>query len=138
MRSRDGNHSITRAICSVTILLLSSLALEAKEFLISYRYMVKDATLYNETLHISDSMKKCIGKPQKALILPSFGDEDLKLTISKNSEEFIEYIHKLGLHVEHNEATINAQNRSTTILTLRTTCFTVDFNENFAKIAPLK
>ncbi len=138
MRSRDGNHSITRAICTVIFILYSSLALNAKEFLISYRYMVKDATLYNETLHISNSMKKCIGKPQKALILPSFGNENLKLTISKNSEEFIEYIHKLGLHVEHSETTINAQNRSTTILTLRTTCFKVDFNDNFAKITPLK
>jgi len=100
--------------------------------------MVKDATLYNETLHISDSMKKCSGKPQEALILTSFGDEDLKQTISKNSQEFIEYMHKLGLNVEHKENTTNYQNRSTTILTLKTTCFKVDFNDNFAKIAPLK
>jgi len=145
MRSRDGNHSITRAICSVTLLLLSSLvcppwlrALDAKEFLVSYRYVVKDATLYNETLHISNSMKKCIGEPQTALVLPAFGDENLKLTISKNSEQFIEYIHRLGLHVEHKETTINSQNKSTTILTLRTTCFKVDFNDNFAIITPLK
>ena len=137
MRSRDGNRSITRAICSL-ILLSSFASLNAKEFLISYRYMVKDATLYNETLHISDSMKKCSGKPQEALILTSFGDEDLKQTISKNSQEFIEYMHKLGLNVEHKENTTNYQNRSTTILTLKTTCFKVDFNDNFAKIAPLK
>ncbi len=138
MRSRDGNCSLTRTVCSVILLLLSSLALNAKEYLISYRYMVKDATLYNETLHISASMKKCSGKPQKALVLPSFGDNNLKLTISKNSQEFIDYIHRLGLHVEHKETTINSQNKSTTILTLKTTCFKVDFNENFAKIAPLK
>ncbi|PHQ64786.1 MAG: hypothetical protein COB99_07735 [Sulfurimonas sp.] len=100
--------------------------------------MVKDATLYNETLHISDSMKKCTGKPQFALILTSFGDENLKLTIKKNAQEFIDYIHKLGLHVEHQESTTNYQNKSTTILTLKTTCFKVDFNENFAKITPLK
>jgi len=136
MRSRDGNPSITRAICS--IILLNSLALEAKEFLISYRYMVKDASLYNETLYITPSMKKCIGKPYNPLTLPSFGDEDIKLTIEKNSEKFLDYIHKLGLHVKHDEETINAQNKSTTILTLKTTCFKVDFNENFARIAPLK
>ena len=142
MRSRDGNRSLTRTICSV--ILLSSLAyiplsaLDAKEFLISYRYVVKDATLYNETLHISSSMKKCIGKPQETLILPSFGDKDLKQTISKNSDQFIDYIHKIGLHLEHKESTINAQNSFITILTLKTTCFKVDFNENFAKITPLK
>ncbi|MEA2091138.1 MAG: hypothetical protein U9O83_02080 [Campylobacterota bacterium] len=137
MRSRDGNHSLTRTICSIVI--LSSLAsLDAKEFLISYRYVIKDATLYNEILHISSSMKKCSGKPQEALILPNFGDKDLKFTISKNSEQFIDYIHKLGLHVRHKESTINSQNKSTTILTLKTTCFKVDFNDNFAIIAPLK
>lgn len=136
MRSRDGNRSLTRTICSL-ILLSSFASLHAKEFLISYRYMVKDATLYNETLHISSSMKKCQGEPQEVLILPSYGDENLKLTISKNPQQFIDYIHKLGLHVEHNESTINYQNSSTTILTLKTRCFKVDFNENFAKIAPL-
>lgn len=137
MRSRDGNSSITRAIC--TVILLSSFAsLNAQEFLISYRYVVKDATLYNETLYISKSMKKCIGKPQKSIILTSNGNEDLKTIISKNSQEFINYMHKLGLHVKHRENTSNYQNSSSTILTLKTTCFKVDFNDNFAKIAPLK
>ena len=137
MRSRDGNRSLTRAICSI-ILLSSFASADAKEFLISYRYVIKDATLYNETLHISDSMKKCKGKPQEALILTSYGDEDLKQTIKNNEQEFIDYIHKLGLHVKHTERTTNYKNTSTTILTLKTTCFKVDFNENFAKIAPLK
>nr|WP_321268199.1 hypothetical protein [uncultured Sulfurimonas sp.] len=137
MRSRDGNSSITRAICSV-ILLISFASLDAQEFLISYRYVVKDATLYNETLYISKSMKKCIGKPQKSFILTSDGDEDLKSIISKNSQKFINYMHQLGLHVKHRENTTNYKNSSTTILTLKTTCFKVDFNENFARIAPLK
>ncbi|WP_321778799.1 hypothetical protein [Sulfurimonas sp.] len=136
MRSRDGNRSITRAICS--LILLNSLALDAKEFLISYRYMVKDATLYNETLSISPAMKKCSGNSHKSLVISSFGDDNIKLTIEKNSEAFLNFIHKLGLHVQHNEVTQNAQNKSTTILTLKTTCFKVDFNENSAKIAPLK
>ena len=142
MRSRDGNYSITRAICS--IILINSivyppfLMADTKEFLISYRYVVKDATLYNEALQISNSMKKCNGELGEAIILPTFGDEDLELTISKNSEEFIEYIHKLGLHIQHKEITINSQNKSSTIMTLKTRCFKVDFNDNFARIAPLK
>ena len=50
----------------------------------------------------------------------------------------LEYIHKLDLHVQHKEQTINLQNQFTTILTMKTTCFKVDFNDNFATIAPLK
>lgn len=135
MRSRNGNHSFTR---TVLIFLLSSLVLDAKEYLISYRYVVKDAILYNESLSISSSMTKCLGKPLQSLTLSSYGDKNLKQNISKNSELFVDYIHKLGLQVEHKGVTKNFQNKSTTILTLKTTCFKVDFNDNLVKIAPLK
>ena len=136
MRSRDGDHFITLRFC--TIILLSSLALHAGEFLISYRYVIKDATLFNETLLISRSMHKCSGEQQKALILESNGEKNLQAIISKNREHFIQYLHKLGLNLTHQEQTRNYQNSSTTILTLKTTCFKVDFNDNFAKIVPLK
>ena len=135
MRSRNGNHSFTRP---VLIFLLSSLALDAKEYLISYRYVVKDAILYNESLSISSSMTKCLGKPLQALTFTSYGNENLKQNISENSELFVDYIHKLGLQVEHKGITNNFQNKSTTILTLKTTCFKVDFNDNLVRIAPLK
>ncbi|QOY55337.1 hypothetical protein HUE87_03620 [Candidatus Sulfurimonas marisnigri] len=136
MRSRDGNRNLALRLCS--IIFFNSLALNAGEYLISYRYVVKDTLLYNETLNISQAMTKCDGKPYKYLILENTNNENLKKLVSKNSELFLEYIHKLGLHVEHQEETINLQNRSTTILTLKTTCFKVDFNDNFAKISPLK
>lgn len=136
MRSRDGNRTFSLSICS--IILFNSLVLHASEYLISYRYVVKGAILYNESLSISDAMKACEGTPQKALVLESNSSNDLKSIISKNSDKFINYIHKLGMNVEHKEQTINAMNKSTTILTLKTTCFKVDFNDNFAKIAPLK
>jgi len=83
-------------------------------------------------------MKKCKGKPQKEFILENTSNGNLNKLISQNSSEFIEYIHKLGLLVEHREETINLQNSSITILTLKTRCFKVDFNDNFARIAPLK
>ena len=136
MRSRDGNHSFSLRLCSV--ILLCSLALSANEYLISYRYVVKNAIIYNEKLDISHAMKKCEGTPYKELILENNGSKNLKEIISNNNEEFIDYIHKLGLQISHNEITSNMQNSSTTILTLRTKCFKVDFNDNFAKIAPLK
>jgi len=136
MRSRDGNRTFSLRLCSV--ILFYSLALNASEYLISYRYVVKDATLYNETLLISHAMQPCRGKVQKALILENDNTQDLKKLISKNSDEFIEYIYKLGLDVKSTQTTSNLQSTSTTILTLKTTCFKVDFNDNFAKIAPIK
>ena len=122
----------------VFLILLYSLALNASEFLISYRYVVKDAMIYNETLFISSAMKKCSGKPQKEFILENTTNGDFTKLINNNREEFYNYIHKIGLHVEHNEKTQNMVNKSTTILTLKTTCFKVDFNDNFARIAALK
>ncbi|MDT8339823.1 MAG: hypothetical protein RQ763_11570 [Sulfurimonas sp.] len=137
MRSRDGNLNFSRRLCSVVIF-FSSLALNASEYLISYKYIVKDAILYNETLLISKAMTKCEGTPQEEFILQNSSEDNLKKLISKNPQEFIEYIHKLGMHVDHDEKTINLQNSYTTVLTLKTTCFKVDFNDNFATIAPLK
>ena len=136
MRSRDGNSTFSLSICA--LILFSSLVLNADEYLVSYRYVVKDAVLYNEALDISNAMKKCEGEPQQALYLDTYGYDDLQRIISKNSDEFIDYMHKLGLHVNHKELTVNMQNTSTTILTLKTTCFEVEINEKLAKIAPLK
>lgn len=83
-------------------------------------------------------MKKCTGKPYSPIIFETRDDKNLKKILSTNNEEFIEYIHKLGLCVEHKDKTQNYQYSSTTILTLKTTCFKVDFNDNFVKISPLK
>jgi len=137
MRSRDGNHSFSRRL-SVALLFLSVLSLSADEYLISYRYVIKDAVIYNEFLTISQAMQKCKGSPYSELILENDNSKNLKYILSQNNEKFIDYIHKLGLNIQHSEETINAQNKSTTILTLKTKCFKVDFNDNFARISPLK
>jgi hypothetical protein len=83
-------------------------------------------------------MKQCSGKPQPSLILENDESNNLKKIISKNEDEFIEYIHKLGIDIKNTEITSNLQNSSTTIITLKTTCFKVDFNDNFVKITPIK
>lgn len=137
MRSRDGNQTFLFSI-STLILLFSSLALHAGEYLISYRYSVHNAILYNESLDISKSMQKCEGKPAKSIIFESKQSKDLNKILTRHNEEFIEFIHKLGLSVEHKEQTSNYQNSSITILTLKTTCFKVDFNDTFVKISSLK
>lgn len=137
MRSRDGNHSFSRRLCTVAFLFIIS-SLQADEYYISYRYVVKDALLYNESLEVSPAMKKCLGDTYFPITLPRNNSKNLKTIISENSTEFIDYLHKLGIQVEHKEKTLNYKNTSTTVLTLRTKCFKVDFNDNFAKIAPLK
>ena len=136
MRSRDGNKTFLFSVYS--IIFFYSLALDASEYLISYRYLVKDAILYNETLRVSHTMQKCKGVPINTLTLESSKSKNLKKIIVQNSEKFIDFIQKLGLNVQHYENNINFQNTSTTILTLKTTCFKVDFNDNFAKITALK
>lgn len=136
MRSRDGDHSILRTICALII--FGSLELYAGEYLISYRYVVKDALLYNEHLDVSPAMQKCLGKAQKSIFLDPHNSEDLRSVIEENKQEFVQYLHKLGLQVQHREKTTNFQNSSTTVLTLKTTCFKVDFNDNSVKITPLK
>mgnify|MGYP006921602857 CR=1 FL=1 len=136
MRSRDGNSTLSLRLCS--IILFNSLALNAGEYLISYKYIIKDYTLYNETLLISNAMTQCEGEKGEKLLLENKNSKDLKSLISENNKKFIDYIHRLGLHVEHRENTINSKNSFTTVLTLKTTCFKVDFNDNFAIIAPLK
>jgi len=136
MRSRDGNYTFSLSIC--TIILFHSLALSASEYLISYRYLVKNAAIYNETLEISHTMHKCKGAVANTLLLESHNSKNLKKIIALNNEKFINYMQKIGLNVKHYERTTNLQNTSTTILTLKTTCFKVDFNDNFAKISALK
>ena len=136
MRSRDGNHTFTHSV--LALILLSSLALNASEIFISYRYVIQDAILYNESLQISKAMKKCSGTPKEKLTLEHHDKKNIHDIISDNSQIFVEYMHKLGLHVEHDMLTTNMQSTSNTILTLKTRCFKVDINENFAIISPLK
>ena len=136
MRSRDGSRTFSLSVPSLILFL--TLSVNAKEYLISYRYVVKDATLYNEKLDISDAMQKCKGTLEKPLLIQTNGNTDIRDIISTNPNKFIDYIHKLGLDVNHKEKTTNLQNSSTTIMTLKTTCFKVDFNDSFAKIGPIK
>ncbi len=83
-------------------------------------------------------MQKCKGSPSDPIIFETRDDKNLQKILTTNNERFIEYMHKLGLSVHHSESTTNYINSSTTIITLRTTCFKVDFNDNSVKISALK
>ncbi len=136
MRSRNGNNSLSLSIFS--IIFLTSLVLNASEYLISYRYVVKNSILYNENFQISKAMQKCTGQVKESINISNDTNKTLKNLLSSLDSEFIDYIHKLGLDVDSSDITYNLSNSSTTILTLKTTCFKVDINENFVIIAPLK
>ncbi len=136
MRSRDGNNYRLFAIFSV--IFFYSLALNAGEYLISYRYVVKDMKLFNESFQISRAMTKCTGLVQNSIELAYKDTKNLLEVISQNNESFIDFIHKIGLGLEYKSLTINAQYSSTTIITLKTRCFKVDFNDYFVKISSLK
>ena len=143
MRSRDGNCYRSLAICSIVF--FSSLALQASEYLISYRYVVKNATIYNESLQVSHTMQPCKGKPTSFIELPILEDDNLHVvnTIcvhgdNENALEFIDFLHDIGLDLTYQSVVANAIHTSTAIHTLKTTCFKVDFNDNFARISPLK
>ena len=136
MRSRDGNRYRSLAICS--IIFFNSLVLNASEYLVSYRYVVKNATIFNESLQISRAMKPCKGDPNSFIELPILKDDSLDMIIRENSLEFINYLHKIGLDLKYKSTTTNFTHSSTAIHTLKTTCFKVDFNDNFARISPLK
>jgi len=82
-------------------------------------------------------MQKCYGHPTNFITLQNY-DNNLKITISKNSEKFIDFVHNLGMEVNHKDKTVNNIYTGTTILTLRTTCFKVDFDKNLARITALK
>jgi hypothetical protein len=106
MRSRDGNRYRSLAICS--IIFFNSLVLNASEYLVSYRYVVKNATIFNESLQISRAMKPCEGNPSSFIELPILKDDNLDMIIRENSLEFINFLHKIGLDLKYKSATTNS------------------------------
>jgi len=136
MRSRNGNNSFTLRFC--TIIFLFSFALHAKEYLVSYKYIVKNNILFNEHLDISKSMQKCHGIPSQILILPAIQEQNFQKLISLHRERFLDYIQRLGVDIRSRATTLNNQMSATIVTTLKTTCFKVDFNDTFVKISHLK
>ena len=138
MRSRDGSQNLLLRLSAVILLLLTPLFAQSGEYLISYRYVVKNATLYNSAFEIAHVMKKCQGKPLTPLTLEKEKNQTLKDIINPENQDFFNYIAQLGLEIRYTQETRNNQANSTTIITLKTTCFKVDFNDYFVTISALK
>jgi len=138
MRSRNGSCSSSFSTYSIIFLLFYSSVIFADEYLISYRYFVKNSALYNETLDVSKAMKKCSGKPYDSLSIEIKDTHNLKQILLQNKEKFTYFLNKIGFYITNEELTYNGNHVARTIITLKTTCFKVDFNDNFVTISPLK
>jgi len=141
MRSRNGNNtsSFSAFISICLCFLYSSASLLADEYFISYRYSTHNAALSYEELYISKAMTKCQGTPtSQKLLLENNTSAPFQFLIKKNSEQFIDYLHKIGMHITYTNTTHNNKSQTSTRLTFQTRCFKVDFNDNFVTIAPLK
>ena len=134
MRSRNGNRAFLLAVCTVT----AFFPLCADDYIISYRAATQDALLLNEQLNVSRSMRPCSGTPLDPLVLYADEERPLKAILTEHSDSFFTFLQSLPLQLTHHEKTTDGQSRSVTVLSLPPRCFTVDFNDGFVKIAPLK
>jgi len=139
MRSRDGNKTLIRRFIQIILIFLPIITF-ADEYFISYRYVVKNMALYNESLLISPVMQKCKGEPllTSLIITKKPKEKKLKKILTLHNEEFMTYLQTIGLDINDRESIFNTISNSTTTLTLRTTCFKVDFNDNFVRLTALK
>ncbi|NPA66459.1 MAG: hypothetical protein GXO11_06215 [Epsilonproteobacteria bacterium] len=114
----------------------------AKEYLITYRYTVKDAVIYNEKLSISRAMTPCKGELVSSSLIIAYPQNNEKSSLDQiilNSfDEFFSYISKVMISVDHRERTSMMQNSSFTKVLFPTTCFKVDFNDSFVTITAIK
>ena len=80
---------------------------------------------------------ECEGRAWTPLVLEGKKSRNLKQILQENYEQFLHYIQKLGLEIENHGKTTNFQNSSTIVLTMKTTCFKVDFNDKLVTISAI-
>lgn len=134
MRSRNGYFNLIFSICAIIFITTN---LYSDEYIISYRYVVKNAILIDSSLEVSHAMVKCDGKRGLSLYLKTYGSKNLKKILLKNTNLFSLYMNKLGMQVQSNGYNTEKIANSLTVLTLKPLCFTVNFNQNFVKITAL-
>jgi len=99
---------------------------------------VRDAVIVSERLDVSHAMQRCQGSPGPSVLLERAGEDDLKKVIMHDFDRFFSLIQQSALHIDHDEESIDSINKSHTVLTMPPQCFTVDINQELAKITALK
>jgi hypothetical protein len=85
-------------------------------------------------------MTPCLRTPydEKLTIELQENSHDLKKAVLQNFDSFYLFINKIGLHVRNDEKIQNGMSSSIITVTLKPTCFTVEFNDNSVTLTPLK
>ncbi len=133
MRSRNGNRSFRLTIYS---LIFASL-LNAENYIVSYRSVITNQIISNEKLLISQAMTAC-GTPSSQSLKLISNTETFKDLIKENREEFLTYLERQGILISSSQSSSIKHYNSQMILEFPSQCFTVDFNDGFAIITPLK
>jgi hypothetical protein len=134
VRSRTRNGYFLLAACQ----LISTLMLNADDYLIGYRASSHNSRLTHENLSISKSMTPCTGNHHKSLTLPRNPNDSLKSTLTTHEEEFFDFVTQQTLHLKSNQNIQIQKHTSIDTLTVPTQCYAVDFNEDFVTIILLK
>lgn len=94
--------------------------------------------MLNEELSVSRAMQPCSGTPHLPLILDADTGRSLAQILNVHHDAFLEYLQHLPLHLVSYENVHDGHSRSQTLLRMPPRCFTVDFNDDSVKIAPLQ
>lgn len=133
MRSRDGNRSFTLTIYT---LVFASL-LNAENYIVSYRSVVTNQIISSEQLLVSQAMTPCDEPSNPPLKLIS-NQENFKALIEENHDEFLDYLARQGILISSTQSSNIKHYQSRMILEFPSQCFTVEFNDGFVIITPLK
>lgn len=123
----------------IKLLLLALFSsLFAEQYIISYSSAVKNSILLNEKISVSKAMTTCKGEIGKEVRLKLIKNDSLYTTIKKNRTKFDIFVQRLPFSIRSYETVSIKSINSLLILKMPPSCFTVNFNEDFVTIAPIK
>lgn len=120
------------------LLLTLSTSLFAEQYIISYSSAVKNSILLNEKISVSKAMTECKGEIGDMVRLTHANNDSLYTTIKKNRTQFDLFVQKLPFSIRSYETVSIKSINSLLVLKMPPSCFTVNFNEYFVTIAPIK
>lgn len=121
------------------LLLTLCSSLFAEQYIISYSSAVRNSILLNEKISVSKAMTECEGVVVgDSISLKHKKNNSLRTTIRENRTTFDTFVQKLPFSIRSYETIDISHINSLLILKMPPSCFTVNFNEDFVTIAPIK
>lgn len=135
MRSRNGN----RPFLFTYLTVITTLAFGADHYYIGYRLTAKNTQPINETLSVSKAMQPCHpAKPSESITLKRFNNEKLQTLLNREQTAFLEFASFNELRVKSNDNFSVTNPQTLNSLTLPTSCYAVEFNDESVTITALK